>query len=705
MIRFDRQVCADLQHSRQREWLETNGLGGFAAATITGMHTRRYHGLLFAATRPPVGRLLLLAKLEERLLIGDREYELSVNQYAGAIHPRGFQYLKEFRLQPFPVFVYEVEGRELVKSVFMLAGENSTVIQYELRAAAGAWKEVVDDEADDWRLEVRPLLACRDYHATMRENTEFNPHFAAAPQLLRFQPYASSPALYLAHDATTVEATGYWYRNFELQEERERGLDFLEDLFQPLALTFALTTTTPRANLIASTEARDIRRVETYRQQELARREQLAQQMTQQMTTLDVPMRFAEEVGEDREAQELVRQLRQAAAQFIVARGRLKTVIAGYPWFGDWGRDTMIALPGLLYVKDGAAIGSSILLEFARHTSEGMLPNRFPDEGEAPEYNTIDATLWFFEAIRSWAARTGDYEFVRENLYATLVDIVDWHLRGTRYAIKVDADGLLAGGVAGAQLTWMDAKVGDYVVTPRHGKPVEIQALWYNALCIMQDFAERLGDAARQPQYAAMAARAKQSFNEQFWCEEGGYLYDVIGDNRAIAGSAGEARDASLRPNQIFAVRLPHTMLTPERARRVVEVVERELLTPYGLRSLARHDPQYRTIYKGDAYARDTAYHQGTVWAWLMGAFITAYVKVNQRSAASRRAAAQLLKGFAEHLSEAGLGQVSEIFDADPPHTPRGCIAQAWSVTELLRAACEDVYAEPKTPVEQKNVA
>jgi predicted glycogen debranching enzyme len=314
-----------------------------------------------------------------------------------------------------------------------------------------------------------------------------------------------------------------------------------------------------------------------------------------------------------------------------------------------------------------------------------MLPNRFPDAGESPEYNTVDATLWFFEAIHALLRYTNDHEFVRANLYDVMVGIIDWHVRGARYNIHVDTDGLLSSGAEGAQLTWMDAKVGDWVVTPRRGKPVEIQALWYNALCIMERLAREFGDEAHGKLYGEMAAQARGSFEPLFWNEAAGCLYDLID---------GERRDASIRPNQVFAVSLPFTMLSDEKSRRVIEVVERDLLTPYGLRSLAPSDPQYRARYEGDALSRDGAYHQGTVWAWLIGPFITAYMKLNGRDAKAREQAARWLEGFREHLSVAGLGQVSEIFDADAPHRPRGCIAQAWSVAELLRALVEDVEAE-----------
>jgi predicted glycogen debranching enzyme len=328
-----------------------------------------------------------------------------------------------------------------------------------------------------------------------------------------------------------------------------------------------------------------------------------------------------------------------------------------------------------------------VLLAFASVVDRGMLPNRFPDAGEAPEYNTVDATLWFFEAARAYRAATGDDTFVREHLYPVFSDVIDWHIRGTRYGIRVDSDGLLVSGEPGVQLTWMDAKVGDWVITPRHGKAVEIQALWYNALCVMEQFARDFGDAPGRKRYTALAENAKASFNSQFWNETAGYLYDVVN---------GDARDASLRPNQILAVSLPFSMLPADRARSLVEVVQRELLTPYGLRTLSPADPQYRSRYEGDPRSRDSAYHQGTVWPWLMGPFLTAYCKVNRHSKKAREQARKWLVPLEQHLSEAGLGQISEIFDADPPHRPRGCFAQAWSVAEVLRPLVEDVLEGKK---------
>ncbi len=671
IIRFGRDAFGDpgalSGGAVRREWLETNGIGGFASSTIAGLNTRRYHGLLTAATKPPVGRVLLLSKLEETVIVGDLRYELAVNRYPGALHPRGDRFLKEFRLDPFPVFTYELDGIEIEKRVFMPQGENTTVVEYEMRGSGS-------HPARECTLEIRPLIAFRDYHGLTHRNDALNRRVDVNGGVATVAPYEGLPALHFAHDAAALEPTGEWYLNFEYEIERERGLDFSEDLFNPFVARFKLHSG-GRATMIASTLRRDASQAPTLREAEIERRTRV--------------------VAAAPSEEPLVRDLTAAADSFIVERGGLKTIVAGYPWFSDWGRDAMIALPGLTLATGRPEVAKSVLLAFAHAADRGMLPNRFPDGGEAPEYNSVDAALWFFEAVRALMKHTRDTAFVRDNLYARMTEMVDWHVKGARYGIRVAEDGLLSCGEAGVQLTWMDAKIGDLVVTPRSGKPVEIQALWYNALRVLEDLARALGDGAREESAREMADRARHSFNRQFWNAAAGCLYDVVD---------GEDRDTSIRPNQIFAVSLPNSMLGNGRARQVVDVVKRELLTPLGLRSLSPGDPRYRPRYEGGVMSRDSAYHQGTVWPWLMGPFITAYVKVGTDEGA-REQAGRWLDGFREHLREAGLGQVSEVADGDPPHRPGGCIAQAWSVAELLRAAVEDVYlAQPERRIENPPV-
>jgi len=662
IIRFEAPTLHDLAEAGLREWIETNGIGGYASSTIVGLDTRRYHGLLVAALQPPVGRHVLLARLEETLVVDGERFELGTNRFPDVVHPTGHHCLIEFRLDPFPVFTYAVGGWLLTKRLCMVQGENTTLVRYDLAPrgeSGGAPSSRVE-------LELRPLLAFRDYHAMQHENGAVDGRLRITRETVALTPYAGLPTLYLAHDADSVETGGAWYRAFVRDREHERGLDDREDLFCPLTLQFDLTRRTA-ATLLASTDAR--RRVEhagPVLEKERKRRRALAD---------GAPAPDA-----------LVRMLTAAADHYLVRRGEQRTVIAGYHWFADWGRDTMIALPGLTLVTGRLDVARSILREFASAVDRGMLPNRFPDAGETPEYNTIDATLWYVEAVRAYLANGGSIDFVREEIYPVLADIVNWHVEGTRYGIRVDGDGLLAGGEGLAQLTWMDARIGDWVVTPRHGKPVEIQALWYNATRIVEELATRFDDGPAARRYRDLAQRCQASFEPAFWNDDAGCLADVVG-----AGG----RDLSIRPNQIFAVSLPHGMLDRRRAMQVVDVVERRLLTPVGLRSLAVGEPGYVGRYEGDPRQRDGAYHQGTVWAWLLGPFVTAYVRAHGGTQRARRRAGEFLRPIATHLREAGLGHVSEIFDGDPPHRPAGCVAQAWSVAEILRALVEDVLDRP----------
>jgi predicted glycogen debranching enzyme len=432
MIQFERETWSDLETALRREWLETNGLGGFASSTIVGLNTRRYHGLLVAATKPPIGRLVLLSKVEETLWIDGKRFDLSANRYPGVIYPQGFRHLKQFRLDPFPVFTYEVEGIEMEKSVFMIHGENSTVIHYAVR------KNNRPEVPKNVGLEIRPLIAFRDYHGTTHENGVINPRVQERSALASVTPYHGLPSLHLAHNAIELRKTGDWYRNFEYEAERERGLDFSEDLFNPFSLCFDLRSRR-QASIIASTEQRDVTQAVEYRRAEITRRRQ----------------GFVASPTEDGFAQGLA----AASDQYLVSRGDEKTVIAGYHWFGDWGRDTMIALPGLTLPTGKYDVARSILRTFAKHVDQGMLPNRFPDAGETPEYNTVDAALWFFEAARAYLAYTSDLEFVRDELYPVFADIISWHARGTRYGIRVDPSGL-AGFWRTGWATHLDGRQG-----------------------------------------------------------------------------------------------------------------------------------------------------------------------------------------------------------------------------------------------------
>lgn len=665
MIQLGREVCSNLEHALTREWLETNGIGGFASSTIVGLNTRRYHGLLVAATQPPVGRMVLLSKLEETLIVDGRRFELSVNRYPGVFHPQGYRWLSQFKIDPFPVFTYRLAGLELEKRVFMIHGENATVVEYELKVDGRELPSHAHDHVRQLQLELRPLVAFRDYHGLTHENRAINPHVDTDATSIEVQPYPGLPALYITHGGGDVTPSGHWYRRFEYDAERARGLDFVEDLFNPCVLTVDLNRrSTATITIVASTGPVDRGRVEDARRAEEERRRSIA--------------------AASPSFEGFTRTLVAAAEQFVVARGQGKTVIAGYHWFSDWGRDTMIALPGLTLVTGRGDVARRILREFVRHVDRGMIPNRFPDAGERPEYTSVDATLWFFHAVQMFLKYTRDEAFIRANLYDVLTDIIAWHVRGTRHSIRVDDDGLLAAGPAERALTWMDVKIGERMVTPRFGKPVEVQALWYNALRLMEALAKGYGDGPRRQEWAALAGRARRSFNHLFWNGAAGCLYDVVD---------GATCDDSIRPNQVLALSLPFSMVPRAKAPSILGVAERLLLTPYGLRTLAPTDTRYRGRYGGDWRSRDAAYHQGTVWPWLLGPFCTAYLRVN-RTKLARSKVARWLQPLRDHLSEAGLGQVSEVFDGDPPYRPGGCIAQAWSVAELLRVMLEEVRGE-----------
>ncbi|MEO8195375.1 MAG: amylo-alpha-1,6-glucosidase [Thermoanaerobaculia bacterium] len=654
---FDRVALGDFEHAASLEWIEANGLGGWASSTVSGAHTRRYHGLLVAATRPPAGRRVLLSRLEETVVLGGDRIELGANRFPGAVHPRGFDNLVAFSREDFPSSLYAVSGLRLRKTTGAISGENTTVMVYEIFDPDGA---AVGEGSGGAVLELRPLFAGRDIHSLGR--AEPGRTWAAvdvASPAIRFSAGKDETDVYIEVAGGEFRSAGSWYYNFEYSEERERGFDFREDLFQAGVFTVHLEVGRP-VGVVISSEPRPGRSAERLLALELERRERLVR--------LAGP-----ESG-------FARRLALAADQFLVRRGvpeeNRSTIIAGYPWFPDWGRDAMIALPGLCLETGRYSTAREILRAFGAAASEGMLPNRFPEAGEDPEYNTVDATLWLFVAVDRYRKATGDDEFVRGEMLPLFDDILSWHGRGTRFGIGVGGDGLLRAGSPGVQLTWMDAKVGDDVVTPRHGKPVEIEALWYNALRITAALHRRFGDAERSAMLGKLAGVVRDRFEAEFWNEAAGGLFDVVSE----AGI-----DSTCRPNQIYALSLPHPLLPRDKAAAVLSTVEARLLTPRGLRSLAPGEPGYCPQYSGDPERRDRAYHQGTVWSFLLGAYIDALVRY--RGSAGRRQGRQLLTGFAPHLREAGVGTISEIFDADPPHLPRGAFAQAWSVAELLRAA------------------
>ncbi|HXJ35433.1 MAG TPA: amylo-alpha-1,6-glucosidase [Candidatus Eisenbacteria bacterium] len=620
------------------EWLETDGLGGFASGTTSGIRTRRYHALLLPATTPPAGRVVMVNGLEVWVETAAGTFALSSQHYTPDVTwPDGASRIVDFATDPWPRWTYTLgDGLRIEQECFVRQGAPMTVLAWRALGAAGPV-----------RLHVRPLVSGRDYHALHHENPAFRFDAETGPGRVVFRPYRGLPPVVAISSGTyTHEPT--WYRNFLYDEEAARGLDCVEDLASPGTLSFDLAA--GEATLVLTTDPGATVDVATLRSAERRRRAAF-------------PSR-----------------LHRAADAYVVTRGHGKTIVAGYPWFTDWGRDTFIALRGLCLATGRIDDARSILVEWAGHVSDGMLPNRFPDHGEVPEYNSVDAALWYVVAVHDLfdAARRAGKKISkgdRATLEGAIDAILAGYARGTRHGIRVDGDGLLAAGVPGLQLTWMDAKVGDWVVTPRIGKPVEVQALWLNAL--------RIG-AARSERWAELHARGKTSFEARFWNEILGCLHDVV-DPDHVPGTV----NGGFRPNQILAVGgLPFPIVEGERARRVVDSVETRLWASIGLRSLAPGSAAYAPHYEGGVRERDGAYHQGTIWPWLLGAFVDAWVRVRGGTReAKAQARARFLMPVLAHLDEAGLGHVSEIVDAEPPHTPRGCPFQAWSVGEAIRIA------------------
>lgn len=651
MIQFGREITGSFDLAARREWLVTNGLGGWASGTVSGANTRRYHGLFVPALNPPLTRTVLVNKFNEKATLNGQTFSLSANEYSdGTRDPQGHLLIESFRLDgTVPTWVYALGEALLEKRVWMVNGQDTTFVTYTLRRAL-----------HPLTLEVMAMVTGRDAHVELR-GYGWQPHVAPIEsgalihtEPVEFQIRANRGAFAPVRD---------WHWALKHRVETERGLPDTEDYFAAGTFTAELQAEETLALVLSLHDAPALDWKES-----LAAEHKRAERLVAQARAGSEP--------------DWIQQLVLAADQFIVKRDGGQTVIAGYHWFSDWGRDTMIALPGLTLSTRRYAEAAAILRTFAQYVSEGMLPNRFPEAGELPEYNTVDATLWYFHAVDRYLAYTEDEALARE-LLPVLQDIIGWHVRGTRYQIHVETDGLLYAGEPGLQLTWMDAKIGEWVVTPRIGKPVEINALWINALKVMEALCRRLQVEPLLP-YAELAGQATAGF-EKFWYAAGGYLYDLI--------DAPEGADSSLRPNQLLALALPHGPLAEgvhtDRARSIVDVCAAHLLTSHGLRSLSPQHPAYSGKYGGDQKARDAVYHQGVVWGWLMGPFVDAYRRAYGEATnpeRSRTVARSFLAGFEHHLTDAGLGSIAEIFEGDAPFAPRGCIAQAWSVSEVLRA-------------------
>ncbi len=614
-----------------REWLEADGLGGFAMGTADGIRTRRYHAYLLTATHPPEGRMVLVADLEVNVDTAAGRFALCSHRYGDVIHPDGATRLTRFTWQPHPRWEWTLpDGTRIAGELVVAPGTPRTAMRWTRLAGTGPATLIV-----------QPLIACRDYHSTHHENDacRFTP--VRDGDAVVYHPYDGNPEIVVHANATYHHAPD-WYRAFRLTAEAERGLDAVEDLMSPGAFHFDLAAAPAAMTLSTS------------------RNTQPTVQLVDQIFSVEAARRSA------------LAPLTRAAESYIAARGAGLTIMAGYPWFADWGRDTFISLRGLCLATGHREVAQQILLGWSTAVDGGMLPNRFDESDANPEFNSVDAALWFVIAADAYLAGATSAAD-RVALESAIDKIVAGYAAGTRHNIHADTDGLIACGEPGVQLTWMDAKVNGEVITPRIGKPVEIQALWINALVIA---------GRRAAQWRNLAELARSSFAARFWDAEHDQLYDVV-DCDHVAGTA----DATCRPNQLFAIgSLPLAVVEGERARAIVDTCERELWTPSGPRSLAPGDARYVPHYGGGPLERDRAYHNGTVWPWLAGVFVEAWVRVRGNTAEAKRTArARFLAPLLARLELAGLGHLSEICDADPPHRPVGCPFQAWSVAEALR--------------------
>jgi predicted glycogen debranching enzyme len=674
-VKFSREKLSNFEDAIKKEWIITNGLGGYSSSTVLGINTRKYHGLLVAAFNPPTDRRVCLSKLDEEVSVGSDIYPLGANEFQNGISPKGYNYLKQFSLSPLPEYTYEVQDAEVRKTIFTPYGKNAVIIIYN----------VLNANDFDVKIRVFPLINSRHFHSTTdrrRLSWDFIQEQANKKVDARFVPQ-SKLIMTSTHGNYSSEGAK-WIEKIYFREEDARGESCLDDCYQPGYFEMQLSANKNEKfaiNVIAHESREDAEKV-------------LGEVP---VTMYDVEKMYKKEVERRRYllakfygihdsvlVSDWLNRILLAADMFVVkgTNARQRSVIAGYHWFEEWGRDTFISLPGLTLVTGRFEDARQVFITFKNHCDKGLIPNIFTDGTEKkPVYDAADATLWYINAVLQYLKYTNDFKFVQESLWGILKTIFENHVKGTAFGISVDSDGLLSHG---PRLTWMDTAIDDQPVTPRTGKAVEIQALWYNTAKIMELLAIKFGERDEAEKYAQTAEKARKSLIEKFWNPEKNCLFDVVSEH-------GE--DASLRPNQIIAVALDFTALDYGKNEKIVDVVRRELLTPFGLRTLAKNDPKYIGSYTGDRRSRDAAYHNGTVWPWLLGPFTKAFLKTKGYAEYRREYALKsfLMPLFTEQTLKAGIGTLSEIFDGEPPHKPRGCIAQAWSVAEPLRAYVEDV--------------
>ncbi|MDY0187217.1 MAG: amylo-alpha-1,6-glucosidase [Syntrophus sp. (in: bacteria)] len=651
-MKWDQEVPGSREAALELEWLETNGLGGYASSTLLNCHSRKYHGLLVANLNSPPGRHVLLSKVEDSLSAGTEEIFLSCHQYPGVFFPPEFP-MKAYIWDDYPRFIYATEHLQIRKSILMVPGENRVLIRYDVDACPP--KAV---------LRLKPFVAFRNHHALTKENTEFSMEAQEIKNGFMMKPYRDLPSLCFQSNAkSSFFPCPVWYRNFEYPVEERRGYDWREDLFCPGVMEVPVKTGSVVIVTAATAPLKgQLKKIWTVEEE---RRLHLVESCDALGGQLDSE--------EDRNH---LSRLLFAGQQFLIRTplGR-PGVIAGYHWFQDWGRDTLISLPGLTFCSGRSREGIDILNAIASSEKDGLLPNYFAEGGDEHAYNTVDTALWYFWAVQQMLKYTGDVEAVKEKMWPAMKRIISTYMAGTSFNIGMDNRGLLYAGDGWHALTWMDAIVHGRPVTPRHGIPVEINALWYNALSFYAELAQQFGEPPLIPE--DLLARLRKAFQETFWIEEKGYLGDVYCDG---------VLDRSIRPNQILAVSLPFSPLEPYQWKGIVSCARNHLLTPVGLRTLSAEDWNYRGIYEGDQPTRDRAYHQGTVWPWLLAHYGEACLRITDNPAETKEYLLSLIRDFMErHIGEAGLGCVSEVFDGNPPHRPGGCIAQAWSTAGLIQ--------------------
>ncbi|PAV12005.1 glycogen debranching protein [Methanosarcina spelaei] len=651
-IKFGADSFSTYEEGIKKEWIVGNGLGGYASSTVIGANTRTYHGLLVASPEKSPGRFVLLSSLDEEISINEEVYRLATHKYPDTVFPSGFNYISKFILVPFPLWVYQFGDFTIKKKIFMIHNSNTTCILYNIRS-----------RREGALLRIFPLVNSRNFHYTVRSG-ELSFTQKTNPAGVKLE--SSNGCTFSLSSNLSYHSDPKWYYNFEYDIEKKRGLNFQEDNFNPGYFESKLKLGTSHFFIAASTE--DVSSLTLEQVEEFYTRETYRQNLLAFNSRLTEPFAL---------------KLLRATDPFIVKNPSSgeSTVIAGYHWFSDWGRDTMISMPGLLLIPRRFEEAKYILKNFSRHCKRGLIPNAFLALGGEPIYNTVDASLWFIHTVGRYFAYTKDFLFLSD-VWDTLEEIIENYRKGTDFGIGMDSDYLIQ---QGPQLTWMDAKIGEQALTPRAGKACEINALWYNALKTASSLGTHLGKNTST--YETLAAGVASNYENVFWNPETNCLFDLV-----YKGEEGyEVKDPAIRPNQIFAVALPYAILSPEKEKAIVDRVEKDLLTPFGLRTLSSDNPLYKGHYCGDSVTRDAAYHNGTAWPWLLGAYVKAYRKVHNYSKESLEDMRALLQNFDIHLETAGIGTISELFDGDYPYTPGGCIAQAWSVAEILRAYVEDV--------------